>query len=473
VGTALLLVGVFTGAGHAADKGAQEWDLTLAYECTLPSGQHEAQVRVSGKLPGKVSPGEQVRATDVGLKIALPASGLVSADAAAQTVAGSAGLDVAVAQPGSGGKPAEAEWTGLGIQATELPAEGDVELEATGEVPWVTPPSAGDLTFTAGDLSLQLETQADGSDPASLDVQCTFAPDQAATLATGAVGATHSSPTSESPSAQPPKEDRTPSGSDVVKPMAASTGQDPGAGCKVTNSIDISSQSVDGYGYMAGYANVNKLNGAIFLKDPARLVHMTLAERLDFLQCPPSEMQANSRLVSTGQLDYRGKSQFPPQKATFLTFGFVPTTATVELSLEGPISISAYPMRRNGMPLDKVVVDSKVRIRVYDVKVNGEKLDVGSSCRTVRPMEQRLFGEGGQGPDGPFGYTIQLGGPLTGTSTVPPVRGCADGLDKLFTASLSGPGNFTKLTQAPLCVDREGSTNQKFCPKPPLPKPER
>jgi hypothetical protein len=54
--------------------------------------------------------------------------------------------------------------------------------------------------------------------------------------------------------------------------------------------------------------------------------------------------------------------------------------------------------------------------------------------------------------------------------TVPPFTGCGVGenLDPIFNATISGPGNFVKLTQGTLCTPNSGSG----CP-PTVPKPLR
>jgi hypothetical protein len=56
----------------------------------------------------------------------------------------------------------------------------------------------------------------------------------------------------------------------------------------------------------------------------------------------------------------------------------------------------------------------------------------------------------GRSPD----YTVNTGGPLTGTTTIPPFSGCGVGedLDPLLNASISGPDNFMKLTQGVPCT---------------------
>jgi len=76
-------------------------------------------------------------------------------------------------------------------------------------------------------------------------------------------------------------------------------------------------------------------------------------------------------------------------------------------------------------------------------------LNVGTHCQTATPFDLELVGL-------PPAYNISLiQGVLTGTVTVPSFKGCSDGsenLDPIFNASVSGPGNFVKITQAALCT---------------------
>ncbi len=56
---------------------------------------------------------------------------------------------------------------------------------------------------------------------------------------------------------------------------------------------------------------------------------------------------------NAAELDFHGLHEFPPSTATFLTFGFVPTTATLELIEHGTINIFAVG------PSDQIVTASQ------------------------------------------------------------------------------------------------------------------
>ncbi|CAM5417041.1 hypothetical protein STANM309S_02599 [Streptomyces tanashiensis] len=107
-------------------------------------------------------------------------------------------------------------------------------------------------------------------------------------------------------------------------------------------------------------------------------------------------------------------------------------------------------------------------LRVLDVQVNGTRLDVGPSCRTEKPLSSPeptpakypgdhlvLLGKGQllNGTDA-TGYLLTSGGPLTGEVTIPAFKDCGAGgenLDRLLTASISGPGNHIKQIQGQTC----------------------
>jgi hypothetical protein len=108
---------------------------------------------------------------------------------------------------------------------------------------------------------------------------------------------------------------------------------------------------------------------------------------------------------------------------------------------------------------------ARVSLSISNVDVNGVPLNVGPHCQTVTPFTLKLTGI-------PPAYNVSLQyGVLTGTVTVPLFKGCGVGenLDPLFDATVSGPGNFVKVTQAVLCTPTV--TGHPGCP-PALPVPK-
>jgi hypothetical protein len=101
------------------------------------------------------------------------------------------------------------------------------------------------------------------------------------------------------------------------------------------------------------------------------------------------------------------------------------------------------------------------------VNVNGVPLNVGSHCQTATPFTLALTGV-----QPSYNVGAQYG-VLTGMVTIPAFKGCgvAENLDPIFTASVSGPGNFVKVNQAVICTPANPTPPPNGCPPAkPIPK---
>lgn len=472
IGAMALLAGLMPGTGVAS--GTHVIESRLSYSCTSASGDHEADVTVSVELPLSSPVGTAVQPEHVQLGLALAPELLGELpEGAPPKLSGVARLETAVTQ---NGVATGMSWEGLEIAESTVTPGQDMAVEATGAVPTVTPRSSGVMVFAAGKLRLDLVVQTEGeaqADPAVVSISCAVDADQSAEMGavevpTAPAGSVTGTPDPGSGRAVSPQVD---AGRPDPEERATSEVEVPDLpGCTVFYG-PITLPAVGAHGYMAGYANVNKQKAAMEFKDPAHL-RLQLNSMLAAFACPDGGL---TWIHSEGTMDYNGKPQMPPARSTFLTFGFMPTTATVEMSLTGPINIetiyqSAPDPVTHRIP-ETTTSTAHVSIRLYDVKVNGTPLDVGPDCRAVRPMSLVLTGKGSTGTGPPEGYTVKFGGALTGSSDVPPFSGCGvtEDLDNVFTASVSGNGNFTKMMQGPLCVDNVPAN----CPEPPRPKPER
>jgi hypothetical protein len=178
---------------------------------------------------------------------------------------------------------------------------------------------------------------------------------------------------------------------------------------------------------------------------------------------------------AAGQLEYHGLPELPPVRATLLAFGFMPVSATIQLSEIGSLNIALISCGDNSditktdkcpnpPPKNAAILYGSVMLRIYDVAINGVPLNVGAHCQTVTPFDLDLLGV-------PPSYNVpDLHGVLTGTVTVPQFTECANGsddLDSIFDATVSGPDNFVKVNQAVYCSPTVPPPNQ--CPprKPP------
>lgn len=222
--------------------------------------------------------------------------------------------------------------------------------------------------------------------------------------------------------------------------------------------------------------------------------------------------------LAGGGVDVGGLAEVPVK---LVAFGSIPAQATIVLRsprIDGKVSpirihlwSGAASLGCEPPPVDKQVhtlVEGKVDIRIKDLKVDGTPVDIGNSCRTVRPADLALWGESGQGGyfpgtggnlgayDGLHGGSL---GPLTSPyyqsdegrilkpstgMTVPAFAGCRGGgedLSPLVTAMASGPNNPVRVKQgtviAPISgidLNNLGACNEQGqCPLPAPETPER
>ncbi|MCY0946211.1 DUF6801 domain-containing protein [Streptomyces antarcticus] len=508
----------------AAAVGSQEITAKLNYDCALPSGHQRAAVRVTATFPGRATAGERILPTGVTTTVELPAAAVADLTALkAATVLPETRLTLQVAQRGAS---AQALWRGTaGAPPVAVPAAGPLTLTTTGDAPAVTAAADGDLTFTAADLGIDLALgTADGAPatPASLSLACTLAKDADGhgLLATVPVGPAPSTPApsgSPSPSAPTapasgrptdpasPTAPGTPKGSTApgTPPERAGGAKDkdkapkvgdaragapaarpPAPPCVKQNPTDKSLNA-----FITGYSNVRKLGGASLI--PVSCVQIEQGDP-DIVFPPDGSIHLLQK--SEAYLDYQGRKQTPPFQSTFLTFGFTPTTATMILEQAGPMTVASDVLLVFPDNIAETYVRAPLVLRVLDVKVNGTPLDVGPSCRTETPLSSPepdpdtypgphlvMLGKGQliNGTDA-TGYVLTSGGPLTGEVTIPPFTGCGAGgedLDRLLTASISGPGNYVKQIQGQTCavgveVPTEGQCTEDRQPYV-VPAPER
>jgi hypothetical protein len=455
----LLVAGVLAGtvgiAAGASGAGTTNVSADLMYNCQFPSGSEAVAVTVAAAFPASVTPGERVQATGVRITAGLPRSAVAYLARLGATSVTASGIFTTLET--AGGKSVTGQWPAQTPTAYPLPASGGLKLTETATAPPATASGPGTITFTAGDLVLDLKPRkadATATTPATVRVPCALGNGVNGTLAAITVA-------SASPSASP-------SGS--LSSPVRSSGQPtvskrlpPGCG-----KIKVVGFGTATCGYITGYSDVAKLFGAALLqpKRPARpgIVNVDFAESHQFKK---------GKLVvhSTAELYYKGRHELPPVTATFLAFRFVPVTATLHLVELTPISIvSVSGITAPPYPIT-VRTSTKISVRVSGVRVNGVPLDVGQHCQTASAVTLDLIGTG-QNTLPPKGYTVPTGGPLAGRLTIPRFTGCgvSENLDPLLTGSISGPGNFVKVTQGKLCGPSQPANWS--CP-PPVPKPLR
>jgi hypothetical protein len=456
---ALTVAGALAGPTVSAGTPA-----ALAYTCQFPGGAHQVGVQISVAVPERGTAGAAIQPDAVAVDLVLPPGAL-----AATSVSGTVNLTVAIAQKETS---VNAGWSGLVLPATPVPADGELAVTATGAVAPVTVAEPGEVTFVAGDLILELVPDP-ATDPATWTVSCTLDPGQDATLASVEVPDTSGPPASAAPSSTSPPAD---TGITVgPEPRAASGGAGVAANpveCGAITPIPGQEKQTN-CAFVPGFANIRKLKASILVKAP--LVNVALGPGRA-QQPPPGSPPGTPVTVIQDSLAEVAAAdrRFPILEGTFLVFGFLPISATLELTQVGQITIHGES-QGSGLPCQPgqppggtprctqyfIRTTASLAARIDHVKVNGADLDVGPNCRTERPLD--VVVQGGT----PAFINVRFGGPLSGFVEIPPFSGCGttDDLDPLLTGTVSGPGNFMKVIQGALCNPRpEVPPSQTACP---------
>jgi hypothetical protein len=444
VGAALAVTAVTADAAPTAAQQVVKPDLT--YTCAFPSGVRHVSVRVEATFPSSGTAGQPIQPTRATVTMSIPHA----------AIAGLLRLHSAT----------------VTARAMRIPASGPLVLAASGTVPSATVRAPGNVTFTAAALSILLAPgKADGSvtESSAMPAECMLDSRQDGVLAIVPVtSAVAVSRTSGPPTIQP-RPGGSQSGTRAQRQANADCPPLPPGGLKLNprfppptppkGSQITKLPPLPGCAYVVGFSDVRKL-------DSAALIGPGLTNLAINLRVVENQKANYVQTDSAGQLDFNGLHQFPPATATLLAFGFMPVTATLQLTELGTVDAYAVgPLSpfNCGKCITTTIIYSLQMLSIHDVKVNGVPLNVGNSCRTVNPFEVAVTGTSPQ-------YNIITGGPLTGTVTVPNFTGCGVGenLNPIFNASVSGPGNFVRLTQGTLCTPSSGNG----CP-PAKPKPQR
>lgn len=498
--TAGALVSASGVLAEATPSAPQAVRAQLAYRCQFPAGPRPVSVTVAGTLPSAAVAGQPIKVS--GLRTSLtfpPAVATELRRLGATRIAGRDVLSVAVAD---NAKAVTALWPGQARNPAPIPAGRRVRVTFSGRVPPVTADAPGTVTFTAADLNLALTIRTItglARTPAAIPVTCTLTSRKRAELTSVQV----------TPAATPPGHSGT--GRPAKGPATATGGGIP-PNCTKHIVHGGTANPVLGCAYLIGYADVHKLNEAALVgpgpsgNPPAALLNAdTYASDVGCVPPEPTTVACVKHggsihvYICTGaDLNYQNQLQFPPARATFLNFGFVPVTAVMQLSqatwpsnhpptenpkcykgiimnkpvkLKSPI-ITVFSDANNSLASQPVVSTGTtyLSIHVSQVAVNGVPLPVGPDCGVDHPLKAVLTGRGTNVPYS--GYTLDLGGPLTGTVTIGRFTHCGVGenLDPLLSASISGPMNFQLITQGTLCTPQQ--TGKPGCP-PTVPKPRR
>ncbi|MFD5625245.1 DUF6801 domain-containing protein [Streptomyces sp. NPDC127072] len=466
----------------------QTVDVAVPYACTGPSGDVDATVRVSAALPDRVDVGQAIQAADVETSVEMSEEAvrkLTGKETTAVTVGTRLTVDVA-----QGDSTAQALWRGS-ANPQPVPSAGPLTLKTTGDVPTVTGQDDGDLTFTAGVLGVDLALTAatPDTDPRSLTLECAPDKDAPALLATVTVGTgtpgPDGSPTSTSPSASPSgtpgRQDETAGGSQgerapkvAGRPSVQADARPAAPPCRYDAGYPVGPMSLNSY--VAGYANVRKQDAAALIPPFCTMLEQGSPEFEPY----PDWSGGVIRQHSTGDLYNNGRKESMPFTATLLTFGFMPAKATMVLEQAGPLTVDSLGATDFVFTSTDTYIRVPLVLRVTELEVDGTPLNVGPTCRTNGPLKSPdpdsakfpgdhlvLHGRGEQNSGEPAtGYQLLSGGPLTGEVTIPAFHGCdnaGENLDRLFTAAVSGTGNYIKQMQGQTCYAAAEVPNPDEC----------
>lgn len=121
----------------------------------------------------------------------------------------------------------------------------------------------------------------------------------------------------------------------------------------------------------------------------------------------------------------------PPATGSFTELGFVPVTATTEFVQDGATT-GSVDGNTGG-----ISSTSKIIIRLTDVKIAGIDVPVGNSCQTSPATINLTSGDG---------FNVLLGGPVSGTYTIPKFSDCGLLNTPIINAIIPGSGNKISLT---------------------------
>lgn len=232
--------------------------------------------------------------------------------------------------------------------------------------------------------------------------------------------------------------------------------------------------------YATGFSDVIKLGGSAILGEPAPsapdedvTAYVTYELPNAAADCAASSPECSAIDYAAGQLSYDGKPEFPPVRETFLAYGFEPVTATLTLIQAGSSDCAApgqpsylAPMCiyndvvSSTSPGTLTVATAQMRVAVTSLAIDGTPVDVGRDCQSQEfglTLTGSSVGTLPAFPNLPSGgqYSLNNGGTLNGTVSVPAFTACAtptgENLAPLLDSSVSGAGNYVQLTQGALC----------------------
>ncbi|SEF35769.1 hypothetical protein SAMN05421837_108364 [Amycolatopsis pretoriensis] len=419
--------GALTGTGSAApgatapDPGAR-YAAHRAFTATCPFADPVGAVTIAmnaeARLPASVRSGDRATIDGFTVRLGVPRTAALQLLGPDGTeLEGGLTVDLVLEQ----GKVRDTLAVPLTIAATALPADGDLSLVATGKVPGfsVTSSGATKIRLAAPRIALgPAAPAASGTAPAPApQATCTAAAGQDLSFGYLVVGsaAVPAKPVAPAPGKPAPKVRGGGKQHNLID-------DDPPPDDTVTLRLPLLPNQVD--------------NTTDIVKTGAK-IHSNAAALVNGMWVQVTDQDGNQ---ISGTIT--GELSFTPVTVTYLGYGFLPISATVEFLPDD--YRRGKEISSKGSLVDGILYNHlDVRSRLSDVKVNGVPLDAGPDCVSESTISIDMLGEYGPFEGGTIKTDPDNPDPKYRGFTLPPFRNCgaAEKLSSLFTGQNSGPGN--------------------------------
>ncbi|UOX89005.1 hypothetical protein MUY14_46340 [Amycolatopsis sp. FBCC-B4732] len=376
----------------AQTSAADPISLTLNYHCTLPLvGSQSLKVVINTDLPTTVNTGQPTGAFDIKAVSTINADTVAGLSLiGATTIEGTATAAATVAAP-SLNLPVNVPIT---LEKTNIPASGELNINASGKTPSLTFTQPGQAKITVGDLNLKVTPRkADGSvtgitPDGTIDAPCTQDAGQNNTLATITIagGGGTTPPTTTPPVTTPPT--TTPP---VTTPPTTTP---PGGGIKYSFGI-------------TGQTALKSLGSTAPIK---------------------GSFDAD---VNLSAKTFVGDLKLDPTHTDFKLLGFLPGSSDVKVVQNGP---------QTG-ELVGTGFKAHIKFDTFLTQVNlfGFPISSDPKCGTVSPSTSEMT----TGPD----FDLLKGGKLSGTYSLSALQNCG-AFNDYISAFAKSDGNSLDLVLA-------------------------
>ncbi|GAB3161421.1 DUF6801 domain-containing protein [Amycolatopsis sp. NPDC004378] len=376
----------------AQASAADPISLTLNYHCTLPLvGSQSLKVVINTDLPTTVNTGQPTGAFDIKAVSTINADTVAGLSLiGATTIEGTATAAATVAAP-SLNLPVNVPIT---LDKTNIPASGELNINASGKTPSLTFTQAGQAKITVGDLQLKVTPRkADGSvtgitPDGTIDAPCTQDAGQNNTLATITIagGGGTTPPTTTPPTTTPP--------TTTPPTTTPPTTTPPGGGIKYSFGI----------------------TGSTSLKSLGSTAPISGSFDAD---------------VDLAAKKFTGTLQLNPTHTDFKLFGFIQGSSDVKVVPNGP---------QTG---ELVGTGFKAHIKfdtfLTTVNLFGIPISTDPKCGTVSSSTSEMT----TGPD----FDLLKGGKLSGTYSLSALQNCGS-FNDIISAFAKSDGNTLDLVLA-------------------------